>query len=135
MKFKNWTHAAGAFFRQAKPSEPPIIALGSPEPPLTAGNANQPRSGKALVSGVREAITPGSHAPMSSMAALWLASMPAELPAPCWAEVVRKPVLNGSVEAKAFRSSPALVQQGSEKSFFAAAVFMASLVQSRSAMK
>ena len=59
------------------------------------GNGNQRGRAAACWSGVSEAMTPGFQAPMSSMAALWLASRPAELPAPCWAEVVRKPSLNG----------------------------------------
>src|SRR3954447_26544510 len=84
-----------------------MTAAGSPCPPATAGNGKKPRSGSGLVSLVREAITPGSQAPISSMLALWLATRPAELPAPCCAEVVRKPSLNGLVSAKVLRSSPA----------------------------
>src|SRR3954451_23174432 len=90
-----------------------MIAAGSPWPPETAGNGKKPRSGSGLVSLVREAITPGSQEPISSMLALWLATRPAELPAPCCAAVVRKPPLKGFVSAKALRSLPAFVQQGS----------------------
>ena len=56
-----------------------MIAAGSPWPPATAGKGNQPRSGSGFWSGVREAITPGSQAPISSMLALWFATRPAEL--------------------------------------------------------
>src|SRR5665647_743066 len=58
------------------------MAVGSPSPPSTAGKGNQLRSANGCWSGVRDAITPGSHAPMSSMAAWWLASRPADDPAP-----------------------------------------------------
>ena len=79
----------GAFAEQEYPSTAPIIEPGAPLPPETSGNGKKPRSDSGLPSGVSEEITPGSHAPMSSMAALWLATRPAELPAPCWAAVVR----------------------------------------------
>src|SRR6185437_7984664 len=92
---------------------PPIIALGAPAPPGTAGKGNQPRSGSGFWFGVSVSIVPGSQAPCSSMAALWLASRPAEEPAPCCAEVVRKPAWNGLTFANAARSLPALVQHGS----------------------
>src|SRR3954451_16200131 len=90
---------------------PPIMESGSPLPLEVFGNGNQPRSGSGFWSGVRDAITPGSQAPISSIAALWFASRPAELPAPCRAEVVRNPALNGCVLLNASRSSPAFVQQ------------------------
>src|SRR5690242_9040117 len=110
-----------------------MIEAGSPCPPEIVGKLNQPRSGNGFWSGVREAMTPGSHAPMSSMAALWFATSPAELPAPCCAEVLRKPLLNGLVAANVSRSLPALTQQGSLNVLEAAALFMASAVHSRSA--
>ena len=47
------------------------------------GNGNQFRSGSGCSSGVSEAMTPTFQPPMSSMAARWLASRPAEEPAPC----------------------------------------------------
>src|SRR6478735_3316428 len=53
---------------------------------------------------------------MSSMATFPLARRPAELPAPCWAGVARKPSLNGSVLRNVSRSSPAVVKQESLKS-------------------
>ena len=104
-KFRKSVHAGcGALAEQEKASRPPIMAVGSPAPPGTDGNGKKPRSGRFFWSGVREPITPGSQAPMSSMAALWFATRPADEPAPCWADVVRKPSLNGLVAAKACRS-------------------------------
>src|SRR4051794_39348284 len=103
----------GAFLDSEYAELPPMIADGSPWPPATAGNGNQPRSGSGFWSGVRLAITPGSQEPMSSMAALWLASMPAEEPAPCWAAVVRNPAWKGLALRNAARSFPAVVQHGS----------------------
>src|ERR1700727_2212380 len=61
---------------------PPIIAVGSRWPPGTAGKGNQPRSGSGFWFGGSVEIVPGSQAPMSSMPALWLATRPAEEPAP-----------------------------------------------------
>ena len=78
-----------------KPSKPPIIAFGAPAPPGTDGKGNHLRSGSGFWFGVSEATVPGSQAPWSSMAALWLASRPAEEPAPTCAAVVRKPGWNG----------------------------------------
>jgi hypothetical protein len=69
------------------------------------------------------------------MPALPLAIRPAELPAPCWAEVVRKPSLKGLVSAKALRSSPALVQQGSPKFLSLAAASSEAWLQARRAKK
>jgi hypothetical protein len=60
-------------------------------------------------------MTPGFQWPCSSMAALPLASRPAELPAPCWAGVARKPFWNGLASMSCSSMSPALVQQGSSK--------------------
>ena len=100
------------------------------------GKGNQSRSGSGFWSGVSEAMTPGSQAPMSSIAALWLATRPAELPAPCWAEVVRKPLLNGLVAAKLWTSWPAFSQHGSSKvSALAVRVPRSSALHSRSAKK
>src|SRR5674476_224847 len=100
-----------------------MIAVGSPWPPEIVGNGNHPRSGSGFWSGVREAMTPGSQAPMSSIAALWFATRPAELPAPCWAAVVRKPLLNGLVAANVARSWLAFSQHGSVNVLSAAALF------------
>ena len=72
---------------------------------------------------------------MSSIAALWLATRPAELPAPCWAEVVRKPLLNGLVAAKSWRSWPAFSQQGSSKDSDSAVSVTVAELHSRSAKK
>ncbi|CPU66781.1 Uncharacterised protein [Mycobacteroides abscessus] len=89
MKLRNSAHSAGAWAEQEKPSTPPIMAPGSPSPPSTAGNGNHCRSASGFSSGVSDAMTPGFHAPMSSIAAWWLAMRPADEPAPCCAEVVR----------------------------------------------
>src|SRR4029079_12572210 len=111
------------------------MAPGAPAPPSMLGNGNQSRSGSGCWFGVSEAMTPGSQAPMSCMGALWLAPSPAELPAPCWADVVRKPLLNGLVAAKLCTSWAAFSQQGSSKdSDLAVPVTLAEL-HSRSAKK
>src|ERR1035437_2288240 len=109
-----------------------MIAVGSPWPPEIDGKGNHPRSGSGFWSGVREAMTPGSQAPMSSMAALWFATSPAELPAPCCAAVVRKPLLKGFVPANVARSWPAFSQHGSVNVLVAAALFSVSALHSRS---
>src|SRR3954469_10793709 len=82
MYLSNSTHSGGAFLEQANPSPPPRAAVGSPADPGTPGKLNQPRKGGTFLSAVRPLITPGSQCPMSSMAALPLATRPAELPAP-----------------------------------------------------
>src|SRR3954447_15155912 len=110
---------------------PPMIAAGSPCPPEVDGKGNHPRSGNGFWFGVREAITPGSQAPMSSMADLWLASCPAELPAPCCAAVLRKPLLNGFVAENVSRSWPAFCQHGSLNSLVAASLLNVSALHSR----
>lgn len=70
---------------------------------------------------------------MSSMAALWFASMPADDPAPCCEEVVRKPFWKGSTFRNEARSSPALVQHGSVNSSDLAVFFMVSWPHARRA--
>ena len=133
MKLRKSAHSFGALTEHEYPSTPPIIEPGSPWPPDSSGNGNHARSGSGFSSGVREAITPGSHAPMSSIAAWWLATRPAELPAPCWALVVRKPSLNGWVAAKSFRSSAAFSQQPSLKSLVSPVFSMVWALHSRRA--
>ena len=112
---------------------PPIIALGSPWPPGTAGKGNQPRSGSGFWFGVSVWIVPGSQAPMSSMAALWLATRPAEEPAPTCAAVVRKPAWNGLTFRNAARSLPAFVQHGSVNLRVVPAAFIVAWLHSRRA--
>lgn len=106
-------HAFDARVVQAKPSPPPSTAAGSPAPPGTDGNGNQPTLESSCLSSVSADIVPGSQSPCSSIAALPLATRPAELPAPCWAAVPANPVWNGCVARKFFRSCPAFVQHGS----------------------
>src|SRR5258705_4947059 len=114
MYLRKSTHWGGALYEQEKQSPPPRAAFGSPLPPATVGNANHPRlSPRPFLSSVSPAITAGSQWPMSSMAALPFATRPAELVAPCWAGVARKPSLNGSVLRKACRSLPAFVKHAS----------------------
>ena len=60
-------------------------------------------------------MTPGFQWPMSSMAASPFATRPAELPAPCWAGVPRKPSLNGSMPMNSWSCSPASTKHGSSK--------------------
>src|ERR1700749_2731429 len=110
---------------------PPIIALGSPAPPGTAGNGNQPRSGSGFSFGGSEAIGPGAQAPVGFMPRLWCPTRPAEEPAPNCAAVVRKPVWNGLILRNAVRSSPAFVQHGSVNVRLLAAVFIVAWLHSR----
>src|ERR1700727_181889 len=112
---------------------PPMIALGSPAPPGTAGKGNQPRSGSGFWFGVSVEIVPGSQAPMSSMPALWLATRPAEEPAPTCAAVVRKPGWNGLIFRNADRSLPAFVQHASVNLRDVPAVFIVAWLHSRRA--
>src|SRR6202035_6048317 len=112
---------------------PPSIALGSRWPPGPAGKGTQPRSGSGFWFGVSVAIVPGSQAPMSSMPALWLATRPAEEPAPTCAAVVRKPGWNGLTFRNAARSLPALVQHGSVNLRLVPAVFITDWLHSRRA--
>src|SRR3984885_14160911 len=113
---------------------PPIIALGSPWPPGTAGGGGTgPGGGGGFGLGVSGAIVPGSQAPMSSMPALWLAPRPAEEPAPTCAAVVRKPVWNGLILRNASRSLPAFVQHGSVNLRLVAAAFIVAWLHSRRA--
>src|SRR4051794_934242 len=96
-----------------KPSPPPSAVPGVPLPPATVGNGNQPSFEAYSLSSVSGIIVGSSQSPCSSIAALPLATRPAELPAPCCAGVPRNPVWNGCVARKFLRSCPALVQQGS----------------------
>ena len=78
-------------------------------------------------------MTPGSQSPCSSIAALPFATMPAELPAPTWAGVPRKPVWNGFVAMKDLSSLPAFMKHGALRlSAFIAALSVA-VEHSRSA--
>ena len=78
-------------------------------------------------------MTPGSQSPCSSIAALPLATRPAELPAPCWAGVPRKPVWNGLVAMNVLRSSPALMKHGSLRLIAFIAAFSTLVEHSRTA--
>jgi hypothetical protein len=66
-----------------------------------------------FLSVVRAVMTPGFQWPCSSIAALPLASRPAELPAPCWAGVARKPFWNGWASISFCVFCPALTKHGS----------------------
>src|SRR5436190_14760558 len=95
MYLRKSAHSTGAFQEQANPSPPPIAAPGTPLPPGTAGNGNQPRAlPMPFLLGERLFITPGFQWPWSSIAALALPIRPAELDAPCCAGVPRKPSWN-----------------------------------------
>src|SRR5215468_9895882 len=133
MYFRNSTHSGGAFLEQAKPSPPPIAALWVPAPPLTDGNGNQPRKAGCFLSGVRVPMVPGSHAPMSSIAALPLATRPAELSAPFWPGVARKFGWYGLVALNVCRSWPALTKHASSKVCVLPAFASAEAEHSRSA--
>src|SRR5690554_6733188 len=93
-----------------------MVMVGSPAVSGTLTNGNQPRNSGTVASGVSEPIWPAFQWPMSSMAALPLATRPAELSAPCWPEVARNPSWKGSVPTKSCSSSPASTQHGSLKS-------------------
>src|SRR5216683_1048453 len=113
MYFRKLAHAgSAAWVVQEKPSPPPSRVCGSPAPPATVGKGNQPSSEVRLLFVLRADMTPGSQSPCSSIAALPFATMPAELPAPCWAGVLREAVWNGLVFMKEVRSVPAFVKHG-----------------------
>src|ERR1700742_5006068 len=112
MYFRKSAHAAVALLVQENPSPPPSATFSSPLPPGTVGKRTQPSLALSCLSEVSAAMTTGSQSPCSSIAALPLATMPAELPAPCWAGVPRKPAWNGLVFRNARVSSPALVKHG-----------------------
>src|SRR5690349_16575062 len=71
-------------------------------------------------------MTPPSQAPMSSIAALPLASRPAELPAPVCPGVARKLGWHGVVPRSVLRSWPALTKHGSSKFCLVEAFFTVS---------
>src|SRR3954451_4478321 len=98
-------------------------AVALPPAPGTDGKANQLRNAGCFLSGVRLAIVPPSHAPMSSIAALPLATRPAELFGPTWPGVARKSGWNGWVARNVLRSLPALTKQGSSNFCLVAASF------------
>src|SRR3984885_8075308 len=90
---------------QEKPSPPPRTAVCEPAVPGVCGKGNQPSSELRALLVETPCMTDGSQSPCSSIAALPDATRPAELPAPCWEEVPRKPVWNGLV----FRNADRLV--------------------------
>ena len=97
---------------QEKPSPPDSTAVGAPWPPGTCGNGNQPSSETMVLFEVRAGTTLVSQSPCSSMAALPLASRPAELPAPVWAWVALNPPWNGLVAMNEVRSLVAWEKHG-----------------------
>ena len=78
-------------------------------------------------------MTDGSQSPWSSITALPEATRPAELPAPCWAEVPRKPVWKGLVFRNAARSVLAWPKQEAPKFSLVMAEATVACGQSRSA--
>src|ERR1044072_1908432 len=114
---RNSTHAVVASVVHENPSAPPRATSGAPWPPSPAGNGSQPSLLLSFLSDVRDAMVPGSQVPCSSIAALPLATMPAELPAPCCAGVPRKPAWNGFVSRNACMSSLALAKHGALRSW------------------
>src|SRR5262245_62776377 len=133
MYLRNSTHSAGAFLVHAKPSPPPIWVVWLPPAPGTDGNGNQLRKLGSFWSGVSDDMTPPSQWPMSSIAALPLATWPAELFAPAWPGVARKSFWNGWVPRRVFRSSPALTKHGSSNFESLDAAASASAEHSRTA--
>src|ERR1017187_5531309 len=116
-----------------KPAPPPRTRAGAPAPPVTAGNGNQPSCEVKLVLVVRPCITPGSQSPCSSMAAWPVETMPAELPAPAWDAVPRKPVWNGLVAMKVLRSWPAFTKHAALTLTALIAAFSVAVEHSRTA--
>src|SRR5262245_29513465 len=99
-------------------------------PPGTFGNGNHPSDFGILLSGVSGWMTPGFQCPCSSIAALPLPSSPAELVAPCWAGVARKPGWNGCMSISCCVYVPAFSQHGSEKLYVTADFCIVALLQS-----
>ena len=98
------------------------------------GNGNQPRfEPRPFWSGVSAFIVPSSQWPCSSMAALPLPIMPAELVAPCCAGVARNPSWNGFASSSCFVSVPAFVQHAFVKSRLTAAFCSVALLHRRTA--
>src|SRR5215218_1125224 len=133
MYLRNSTHSFGAFLEHENPSPPPIWVSWLPPAPGTDGKGNQPRKEGSFWSGVRVCMTPPFQWPMSSMAALPLASRPAELVAPSWPGVARKFGWNGLTPMKVFVSSPALTKHLSVKSCFVPAFASVAAEHSRTA--
>src|SRR3954466_2183856 len=113
MYFRKSAQAGPALTAHEKPSPPPSAVPGVPLPPSIDGNGNQLSFEANCLSSVSGIIVGSSQSPCSSIAALPLATRPAELPAPCWAGVPANPVWNGCVARKFLRSCPAFVQHGS----------------------
>ena len=84
-------------------------------------------------SGESAFMVPSSQCPWSSIAALPLPIMPAELDAPCCAGVARNPSWNGFASRSCCVSVPAFVQHASLKSRLTAAFCSVALLHSRTA--
>src|SRR3954466_16103281 len=133
MYFRKSAQAGPALTAHEKPSPPPSAVPGVPLPPSIDGNGNQLSFEANCLSSVSGIIVGSSQSPCSSIAALPLATRPAELPAPCWAGVPRKPDWNGLVARNAFVSSPALTKHGSSSLMAFIAPLSVSVEHSRSA--
>src|ERR1700678_3619895 len=118
---------------QEKPSPPPRTAVCEPAEPGVCGKGNQPSSPLRLLLVETPCMTDGSQSPWSSIAALPDATRPAELPAPCWEEVPRKPAWNGLVFRNAARLLLAWPKQAAPKFWLLMAELTADCEQSRSA--
>ena len=136
MYLRNSTHSGRGVLGAGEAVAATEGRVGSPAAPATAGNGNQPRkSPSCFLSGVDGAHdVPPSQWPMSSIAALPLASRPAELVGAVLARRGEE-VRAGTAWCRGTpcRSSPALTKHGSSKFCSAAAFFSASGEQSRSA--
>src|ERR1700728_1538539 len=118
---------------QEKPSPPPRTAVCEPAEPGVCGKGNQPSWLLRSLFVETPSMTDGSQSPWSSIAALPDATMPAELPAPCWEEVPRKPVWNGLVFRKAAMSVLAWPKHEAAKLWLEMAEVTVACGQSRSA--
>src|ERR1700761_738435 len=118
---------------QEKPSPPPRTAVCEPAEPGVCGNGNQPSSLLRLLLVETPSMTDGSQSPWSSIAALPEETMPAELPAPGWEEVPRKPVWNGLVFRNAAMFVLAVAKQEALKFSLLMAEVTVACGQSRSA--
>src|SRR5262245_55106045 len=131
--FRKSTASCGASLPTANPLPPPKASVGSPAPPSTAGNGNQPRSSPIpLLSGELAFIVPGAHCPISIIAAPPVAIVAACPPAPSHT-AARYPFWNGSSSVSRRSSVPALTNGSASHAPASAACCIASAPPRRSA--
>ena len=105
MYWRNWAQGGSAApVVHDQPSPPPSTEVGSPWPPGTDGNGNQPSLESMLLSVVSLRTSRGSQSPCSSIATLPFASRPAELVGLLCAATPLNPPSNGFVARNEVRS-------------------------------